>query len=196
MKKQFGFLVVAGLVATFSAQAIPTVTTNVYNFSASGVTDSDFLLSGTIEATSNGDGSYTAISASGSFDSSSPKFANDTFTLTPNPNAPGTVTLATDWAIDNQLFSEGGLATTNGINFNFTDSGTDYYLAIWQTADSSGAYYASIVQQDGTYLTSTSDFLNGNGEISTFTVTPTPEPTSLALAGLGIAGFIAARRRK
>ena len=187
MKKQIALLLAAGSIAACSAQA------QTFNFTADGA---DFSISGSLTTTGNGDGSYTAVSGSAAFSSLS-DFSGDTLTLTPNPNAPGGVLLTTDWTIDNQLITEGGLVSTNGVNFGFSDSGSDYYLAIWQQSAGSDTYFTTIVKQNGTYLNFPRDgFLNGNGQDTTFTLTPTPEPSTIALAGLGIAGLVAARRRK
>ena len=111
MKKQFALLALTTLIAAVSAQA------QTFSFTADGA---DFSIAGSFVTTGNGDGSYTAVSGSATFSSLS-DFSGDTLTLTPNPNAPAPELLTTDWSIDNQLITEGGLVSTNGVNFGFSD---------------------------------------------------------------------------
>ena len=136
----------------------------VFDFTDSG---SGFTITGTLTATDNGDGSFTAISGTGVWDSLSP-FPNEVITLSPNPNGTGTYSTPDGaFVIDNQLFpGQANLLDFYGLWFTFPGHGLNIF-------GSPGAPYHT-----WTYNGSTYDFGNDN---STFALSASPEPSTLVL---------------
>jgi PEP-CTERM motif len=168
--------VVFGLIAGTAAQAQAGQLFD-FSFSGGGISGS-----GTLEATSNGDGTYTALSSTGTI-TGAPDSVSDLNSLVPNPNAPSGVAFEDGISFDNQLLiglnpvlNENGLMwISNGVYANlYNRSGTYYYL------DS--------VQFSGG---------NGTGTAVSFTLNPIPEPSTVILGGMAcLLGLDLARRRR
>jgi len=99
-----------------------------FNFSDIG---NDFSLTGIINGTPNGDGSYTITSGSATFSSASDLFAGLTASIVPNPN--GTqpyVNYGIDVEYDNQAYPNKTPAVdrVGGLLFTLNSNGTQYYI--------------------------------------------------------------------
>jgi hypothetical protein len=185
MKKNLlAFAFVVGLTS-FAGNAKAAIITFNLN-----VTGTDFSFTSLLEATSNGDGSYTAISGSGQFGSSG-RFANNIITKInmDNPNPDG-------WYYNNQLLPGTSLLTYGGVNFSFTDSGNDYFIAPYLSSTDPNSYRTRVVLLG----TPTTPVQVVGDEASTVTLSSAvPEPSQVAASMLlvaGIAGFVIVRRRK
>jgi len=190
MKKTILSFALVAVLFSFAGNAKATPLT--FNLDVIG---SDFSFAAELQATSNGDGSYTAISGSGQFGSSG-LFANQVITLTPNPNAPSYISVANgSWLFDNQLLPDSVLLTAYGVNFSFTDSGNDYYVAPWLNSTGPNTYLTAIILQDGSSPSISSDLVTGENSFVTLTAA-VPEPSTYALFGIGAIGMLMALRRK
>jgi hypothetical protein len=173
------FFFVAALLGLLSLAGRAEAGLSYYDFSFSGGGISG---SGTLTAESNGDGTYTAISSTGTI-TGAPDGVSDLGTLVPNPNAPG-VDFADGISFDNQLLvGENPLLNDNGL--------------MWI----SNGVYANLYNRGGTYYYLDSvEYLGGNGTGTavSFTLSSVPEPSSLVLAGTAaLAGLgLYARRRR
>jgi len=156
-------------------------------------TGEDFSYSATLQATANGDGSYTAVSGSGAFGSSG-LYANTPIALVPNPNAPQDYAVG-EWFWNNQIFPENApVLNGGGINFGYTFSSTQYYVASWyDNGYVTMSYYSNPIGQ-----VPGSSALLTTGELSSVTLTAVPEPSTcaMALAGLACGGYSLVRRRR
>ena len=191
-KNMLALAVVAGLTL-FAGNAKTSQIT--YNLNVLGA---DFSFAATLQASNNGDGSFTAVSGSGQFGNSG-LFANDLITLTPNSNAPSVINIITpgemDWFYDNQLYPDTTLLNYNGLSFSFSDSGTNWYLCPYLSSTGPNIYLTSVLTQNGMLLSGSSAL--SYGEISIITLTePVPEPSIYALLGMGALALINAYRRK
>jgi len=156
-------------------------------------TGTDFSYSATLQATANGDGSYTAVSGSGAFGSSG-LYANTPIALVPNPNAPQDYE-AGGWWWNNQIFPENApVLNGGGINFGYTFSSTQYYVASWYD---NGYITQSVYSTNPVGTVPGSSALLTTGERSSVTLTAVPEPSTcaMALAGLACGGYSLFRRR-
>ena len=154
-------------------------------------TGTDFSFSATLQATANGNGSYTAVSGSGAFGSSG-LYANTPIALVPNPNAPQPYDNGT-WTWDNQLFpGSSQLLSAYGINFGYTFSSTQYYIAPWYD---NGYVTQSIYSNGGTVPGSSALLTTGESSSVTLTAVPEPSTYAMALAGLACGGYSLFRRR-
>jgi hypothetical protein len=170
-----GFSVFAFAIAALMFIAKPAAADQIFYFSYSGATVSG---SGTLNATDNGDGSFWAVTGTGTQTMAG---VRDTLTLVFNPSSPAG-TFSNGIFYDDQLFpgnvpliSDAGLlfaTSTQEVNL-FSDTG-------------SGAYFFT----QGGLL----DFI-------TFTLSSAPpvqgvpEPASIILFGIGLIGLAAHRRR-
>ena len=156
-------------------------------------TGTDFSFSATLQATANGNGSYTAVSGSGAFGSSG-LYANTPIALVPNPNAPQPYDPG-GWVWDNQIFpGTSQLLSASGINFGYTFSSTQYYIASWYD----NGYTTMSVYSNPIGPVAGSSALLTTGELSSVTLTAVPEPSTyaMALAGLACGGSVVFCRRR
>ncbi len=148
--------------------ALSQAGTVVFDFTDSG---SGFTITGTLTATDNGDGSFTAVSGTGVWNSLSP-FPNEIVTLSPNPN--GTATYSTPdgaMVIDNQLFpGQTTLLDFYGLWFTFPGHGLNIFSS------------PGVPCHTWTYNGSTYDFGNDS---STFSLSASPEPSTVVLLVTG-----------
>jgi len=157
-------------------------------------TGTDFSYSATLQATANGNGSYTAVSGSGAFGSSG-LYANTPIALVPNPNAPQPYDPG-GWVWDNQIFpGTSQLLNANGITFGYTFSSTQFYIGSWYD---NGYVSASIYSNPIGDVPGSSALVSTTGELSSVTLTAVPEPSTcaMALAGLACGGYSLFRRRR
>jgi hypothetical protein len=143
----------------------------IFNFTDIGV---GVVSSGTLNATANGDGTFTAISGSGTFNGIA-------ITLILNPTPPNQATSPTGFFFyDNQLLpANNPLILNGGLLFSLA-SGPAAELNIYSTAR-------------GQYTTYTNDGFNVS---SAFALAEAPEPGSLVLFGAGFAVLCMFRRRR
>jgi hypothetical protein len=182
---------------TLLAVAVPLVVCGVgrggterFNFtfvdSFDGIT-----ASGTLIATNNGGGQFTATSVVNGSITGNPG-GDGALTLVPNPNAPGGIGSLGTLTYDNFLFpSQFQTLDVNGLLFSVPNGSL---VNIWANLPVTiGAQY-ELADADsfgnGSFLSAvTPDF--------TLTpATPVPEPSTLCLPFLGAAAFAACRKRK
>lgn len=140
--------------------------------------------SGMLNAVSNGGGSFTAISGSGT--------ANGVaLTLFPNPNGTSVTTSpAGNFYYDNQLFPTQpdllidyyGLLFTAATSPANVAGATVTEINIWGNGSASYTYYENYLTYPFT-------------ENGTFTLAAVPEPMTMLLLGLGLAGLAGVRRK-
>jgi len=158
----------AGAAAPSFAGITYNGTTETFYLTATGT---DFSYSATLQATANGDGSYTVVSGNGAFGSSG-LYANTPIALVPNPNAPKSYEQTNGgfgWSWDNQIFpGTSQLLDSSGINFGYTFSSTQYYISSWY---------------DEGYVTM-SVYSNPLGFVTGSSALFTPEPSSVSLTSV------------
>jgi hypothetical protein len=155
----------------------------IFDFSFSGPTASGF---GTLTATENGDGSFTAVSGTGTETIGD---LTDAINLVFNPNgknpASSSQTFTMDgqsyvFTFDNQIFSTSDpLVNTNGLLFV---NSSNTALNIFSNGKSDYTFYTSSPFNEPTSFKLT-------------TAAAVPEPTTVAMLGLGLIGFAASRRK-
>jgi hypothetical protein len=168
---------VVGLMGISAGRAEAGLTYFDFAFSSPTTGNSGY---GTLAATANGDGSYTAVSGA-LFDN----FGVDGLTLVPNPNAPGATTPPNPFFFyDDQLFpGQDPLLDINGLLFGTGGGTSGELLAIF--GNDPGAYGIAFPNQ-------TYDFS------IVFTLTSVPEPSSIIMTSVGglMAMGIWRRRRR
>lgn len=173
LKHLSAVLLVAVAMTLASGQAMAN---QIFAFSFTGATASGF---GTLTAVVNGDGSFTAISGSGT---ETVNGATDTLNLIFNPNGKDLATSASGaFFFDNQLLPS-----------------TDPFIA------NGGLLFQTSTQELNLYSTSPGQYLfyqqNRYNESTAFTLTAVadgagvPEPTTVFLLGAGFVGLVASRR--
>jgi hypothetical protein len=107
-------------------------------------------------------------------------------------SAPGTRSYSTSSSVASYFSIDGGVTVLS--YFNQSGGGTDY--GDWQSNPDHTGFPAQV--QDA-YATAGVNLVDGPAEITAFNVigyqVVAPEPSALTLAGLGLLGFAAARRR-
>ncbi len=172
--KKLGAVGVAVAALTIGiGQAAATVIT--FNFSSSYSSGS-----GTLNATDNGNGSYTAISG---FGNETIGLNNYLLTLIFNPNGTFQFSNGT-YIFDNQVVPAGNpLILNGGLLFSSTNGGG--MINLYSTGPNS-YYYSSALAGGSIY---------NPGVLASFEVTSVPEPATLTLFGIGLIGMAVARRR-
>lgn len=193
------FAALMSLAGNVNAQSSLT-----WNFSAVG---RDYSLSGNLTGTSNGDGSYKAISGNATFGSG--YFSGATATLFPIPNSDSVYVWAGNWWSGDKILPTTTLLDYDGINFSFNDNGQDSFISLyWNYPDNT--YRALARYNDGTTFGTinipsdlTTDPIIGGvivpndvGQTSSFTLQLVPEPSALSLLAIGLSGLALVRRRK
>jgi hypothetical protein len=142
----------------------------IFYFTDTGV---GVVSSGTLNATANGDGTFTAISGSGIFNGIA-------ITLILNPTPPNQATSPSGYFYyDNRLLPASNLILNGGLLFSLA-SGPATELNIYSIAP-------------GQYITYTNAGFNVSS--SAFALAEAPEPGSLVLFGAGFAVLCLFRRR-
>ncbi len=199
------FLVAAGLL---SSTLITKASDITWNFNALG---SDFSLSGTITGTALGNGSYKAVSGSGTFGTG--LFAGtaaNLVTFTTDNGLYGPFFTTGQWYVGGGFFAYTGqalhpnaasLLDFDGIAFSFTREGQASTIFLWSETPN---YLAHVVDEFNNLERGssnlTNNFMSQGGEITSFNLTnPTaaPEPSTYGIIGIAALGLaFAARRRK
>jgi hypothetical protein len=132
--------------------------------------DGSVLAFGSVDASSNGDGTFTAFSGSGTVAGATPD--NGGLTLFPNPSPPGEVVSPSGFFLyDNQVLpGQNPLITNGGFLFTLAD-GTE--LNIFSNGPGPGTY--TLYENNGFNI-------NGNFALTELAV---PEPSTLVLGCLG-----------
>lgn len=159
-------LAVASLVVPCVAQA--GTVEFAFEFNASQAS-----ASGVLTATSNGDGSFTAIAGNGIYTSST--YTDAAISLFPNPNAPGfSISPLGLFSYDDELIpsgAPGGLLTGGGLLFQLL--GGTVELNIFRVSSGYMASKGPSPHEDNT---------------GTFTLTAVPEPGTIWLMGAMLLG--------
>lgn len=173
-KSRTGFSLVAFAIAALMFIVKPAAADEIFYFSYSGATVSG---SGALLASDNGDGSFWALTGSGT---QSMAGVTDTLTLVYNPNSPA-FNFSNGIFYDDQLFP-GSVPLISDAGLLFATSTQEVNLF----SDPSGVYFFT---------------QGGLLDIVTFTLSATPpgqgvpEPASIVLFGIGLIGLAARRRR-
>lgn len=140
---------------------------DTFNFAANG-SAGGFTGSGTLNATPNGDGSYTVTGITG-------------------PGVTGLIAPDQFEGNDNQLFPDDTiLLDYDGLSFTDVMGSAIYQVNIYYDL-TFRAYYSEVENGDG----------DVEGPLTTFTVSSvTPEPSSLALLGTGMLGIAGVVRKR
>lgn len=165
-------LAVTGMTL-LSGQAIAA---QIFSFTFAGATASG---SGTLSAVDNGNGSFTAISGSGT---ETVNGVSDAFTLIFNPNGTHPANSASGViSFDNQLFpGSDRLVDLKGLLFQTSL----LEMALYSDAANSYLYGRQDRFIESTVFTLTAE-----------SVSAVPEPTSALLLAAGLIGFVASRRK-
>ena len=181
MKKSIGFLAAMALSAVASSAS---ATVFMYTFTGTGGTTA----SGTLNATANGGGSYTATS--GTIIDVGP-ISPGPGSLIPNPSAPGATTSPSVFFIyDNQAIpGQDPLLTSAGLLFMIGGNEVNifYDLGNYELFSNNGIQGAT-------------GGAGGSFEFGTFTLTqaavPEPATWAMMMLGFGMIGFAARNRRQ
>lgn len=181
------------LAAAFICAASAPALATTFDFSFSDSADGLYA-SGTLDATSNGDGTFTAQSGSGTLtvtpgsDADQAGLPGGALTL-PAPDGSGYTpnTLSYDDVLSP---GQSALLDDNGLYFTLSD-GTD--VVFWNDPPGSQSYAVTAANYDP------SSSLNGayyGSPTGNFTLVAVPEPATLALFGVAVLGLGATRRRR
>jgi hypothetical protein len=147
------------------ASSVSLRATTTFSFTNTGATFSAF---GTITANDNGDGSFTAISASGFFN-------NDAIVLIPGSG----ISPSGAFNFDNLMFPGGDPLLDGSGGLLFSDTVTGAEINVWSNGPSPAPY------STWEFLSASGYFLQDNN--STFDLTEVPEPATWTLLGLSLA---------
>lgn len=176
-KSRTGFSMFAFAIAALMFIVKPAAADQIFYFSFTGATVSG---TGTLNATENGDGSFTAIAGTGTQNMGG---VADTLTLVFNPNGTGVANSPSGIVFyDNQLFP-GSVPMISDAGLLFTSSTQEVNL-FSNLGD--GYQYFEQAGFTESIAFSLSD---------TAPVQGVPEPASLMLVGIGLIGMAARRRR-
>lgn len=120
-----------GAVYTALAVLLTAVSARAQTTFAFSDIGNDFSLTGVIDGTPNGDGSYTITSGTATFSSASDLFAGLTASVVPNPNGTQAyVNYGIDVEYDNQAYPNQTPAVdrSGGLLFTLNNNGTQYYI--------------------------------------------------------------------
>lgn len=177
-KSRTRFSMFAFAIAAMLFLVGPAKADQIFFFSFAGATVSG---SGMLNATDNGDGSFTAVSGSGT--QTVGVAAPDTLTLIFNPNGTTISFSPGGFFFDNQLFpGNDPLISDAGLLFSSSTQEVNLFSNI------GGGY--QFAQQDG-FAEAITFLLSDSPPVQTV-----PEPTSMVLFGIGLLAFAAFRRRQ
>ena len=154
------------------AGSLPLHATTTFSFTNTGATFSAF---GTITADDNGDGSFTAISASGFFN-------NDAIILIPGSGT----SPSGQFTFDNLLFPAGD-PLLDGSGLLFSDTITGDEINVWGNGPSPAPYSTWEWSSSGGY------FLQDNN--AAFSLTEVPEPATWTMLGVSLIFMAGLSRR-
>jgi hypothetical protein len=142
---------------------------------------------GTLDATANGNGSYTVVSGSVTVTDTNVALTNDLFTVYAAPNPGRNTSPDGSFYYDNLLFSsQPYLDSTDGLLF--TDaSGNE--MNIWGPGYNNDPLYSAWISTPGQWWASQ------NNDVVFNATDPVTEPATLLLLGSGLVGLAVLRKR-
>jgi hypothetical protein len=179
-------LVLALLFSAVQAQAVS------FTFSFDN-SDHSIYGSGTLEAVDNLNGTFTAVSGSGTFTVPDLTIGTNSVTLIANPSAP-TASLSASGAFiyDDLLYpTSTPVIDSNGLLFGYSIGSTVHEVNIWN--DGGGALYTYYDFNGSGYVVTAAQSINFDLSRSS---SATPEPSTLFLLGSGLIGFAGYGRRR
>jgi hypothetical protein len=165
---------------------------DLFNFTFNDPIDG-ITASGTLVATDDGGGQFTATSVINGMITGNPG-GDGALTLITNPNAPSGYTSFGDFTYDDSLYQGGPVPLPiddAGLLFSVPDGSV---LNIYLESVSIAPFFEL---DDGD---SAGNFTFASADVTGFTLTPlatpVPEPSALCLLGIGAAGLVARRKQK